>query len=153
MKPAAQTTVDYLEAARRHWRDAHILHEHGSLANAGQLYGFCIECVQKELLLACSIQTDREGGVKPKEFRQHLPDISDATLLLGEFLPDGRKALHYCAMLSALPSLGNWSVDQRYQQEAALPLADLAQWQQAAQEAMEMMDEMIIDGVIYGLTL
>lgn len=145
--------VDYLHAARRHMRDASILHKKGSTANAGQLYGFSIECAQKQLLLACGVKQDSEGGVGQKEFRQHLPHLNDATLLLGELLPDGRKTLHYCSQLPSLALMGSWSVDQRYMNEAGLPLAHLKNWQLAANEALAMVDELILDGVVYDISL
>lgn len=44
--------VNYAAAARRHLSDGRILQGQGRHANAGQLFGFSVECGIKALLLA-----------------------------------------------------------------------------------------------------
>lgn len=147
MSAEKSNKVDYLRAARRHRWDAQILTKNNSTANSGQLLGFSVECGLKALLLACGGKKDPEGGTAQKEFRQHLPSLHDSLLTLGEMLPDGRRSVHYCAMLTSLP-LVNWSVEQRYWHDNAVPVVELNQWQQAELEVAAMLDQLIIDGML-----
>jgi hypothetical protein len=141
--------VDYVESARRHMTDAHILMTAGRKANAGQLLGFSVECGLKALLIACGVETDNDGGIKHKStFKTHMPELNNRLVSSGHLIPDGQRPTHYRAMLSNVDSLSEWSVDHRYVKESVLPLTFLPQWNLAAQEINEMLDQALIDGVI-----
>lgn len=51
-------SVDFLDAHRRHWEDAELLHEHARWANANQLYGIAAECGMKRLMLVFGMPLD-----------------------------------------------------------------------------------------------
>lgn len=142
-------TVDYVASARRHLKDAHILMHAGRTANAGQLLGFTIECGLKALLIACGIAPDPEGGVSfDSGFRRHMPSLNSQLVSSGHLIPDGPRSAHYRAMVPNVGTLSDWSVDHRYFKESALPLTSLPQWDLAALEMNEMLDQAMIDGVM-----
>lgn len=139
--------VDYAAAARRHIRDAHLLQHHGHRANAGQLFGICVECGLKSLLVRGGAQVDADGNIR-RPYREHLPALD--TLVNGLMtLPDGRAASVLHSRLPNLVSLANWSIDHRYWQEAAIPLgASLQAWEWAAIEMDALLDEAAGGGVL-----
>lgn len=141
--------VDYVASSRRHLKDAHILMHSGCLANAGQLLGFTIECGLKGLLVACGVPTDLDGGIPSRNsFRQHMPLLNDRLVSSGHLIPNGSRSAHYRAMVPSVGTLRDWSVDHRYFKESALPLTSLPQWDLAALEMNEMLDQAVIDGVL-----
>lgn len=145
----ASGKVDYVAAARRHLKDAHILMHANRQANAGQLLGFTIECGLKALLIACGIAPDHDGGIpQGNSFRQHMPILSDRVISSGHLVPDGHRSSHYRAMLPNVVALSDWSVDHRYFRETALPLTSVPKWELAALEMHEMLDQAIVDGVM-----
>lgn len=144
-------TVDYVASARRHLHDAHILLTSNRQANAGQLLGFSVECGLKALLIACGIVPDIDGGIpytKKDSFRLHMPKLNDQIIISGNLIPDGQRATHYHAMLANVNALADWSIDHRYFKESALPLTSIPQWELAALEVDEMLDQAIVDGVM-----
>lgn len=140
-------TVDYVAAARRHIRDAHLLQHEGRLANAGQLFGICVECGLKSLLVRGGATVDASGNLD-KAYRKHLPELD--TLISGmTTLPDGRAASMLQSRLPNLASLVHWKIDHRYWCEPALPLAIWLQaWEWAALEMDALLDEAAAGGVL-----
>lgn len=146
-------TVDYISSARRHLKDAHILLAEQRQANAGQLLGFSVECGLKALLLACGIKKDDDGGISATKnrhhsFRAHMPMLNNKIVSLGHLIPDGPRSSHYYAMLSNINALADWSIDHRYFKESNMPLTSLSNWELAALEIDEMLDQAICDGVM-----
>lgn len=140
-------TVDYVVAARRHIRDAHILQYGGRLANAGQLFGISVECGLKSLLVRGGASTDAQGNlIKP--YREHMPKLG--TLINGLMtLPDGRAAGVLHSRLPNLASLSNWKVDHRYWRESDIPLTTSIQaWEWSALEMDALLDEAAGGGVL-----
>lgn len=145
----APPTVDYLESARRHLADAHILQDRGRLANAGQLFGFSVECGLKALLLACGVMPDPKGGIPWKHaFHTHMPKLNDQIVASGHLIPDGARANQYRAMLPSIGDMADWDVGHRYFKEADIPVASLPKWDMAALEVNEMLDKAVADGVL-----
>lgn len=85
--------VDYVASARRHVKDAHILLHAGRKANAGQLFGFCVECGLKALLIHIGKPVDNEGNIM-KPYREHMNKL--IPLITTISTQDGRvaNALH-----------------------------------------------------------
>ena len=141
--------VDYVAAARRHHLDAQTLLNQGRSANAGQLFGLAMECGLKALLLASGVPPDTDGSLpNRKNFRQHMPELSDRINLMGHLIPDGKLTNTYLAMIPGRTGFNSWSVDQRYWRDSALPLADLPAWAKAATEVGNMLDQATQDGVL-----
>ncbi len=140
-------TVDYVAAARRHIRDAHLLQEGGRLANAGQLFGICVECGLKSLLVRGGASVDADGNLE-RGYRKHMPELD--TLISGmTTLPDGRAASTLQSRLPNLASLANWKIDHRYWSESAIPLSgSLQAWEWAALEMDALLDEAAAGGVL-----
>jgi hypothetical protein len=139
--------VDYVASARRHLKDADILMGSGRQANAGQLFGFTVECGLKALLIASGFAPDSEGGITTP-FRKHMPKLNNELVLSGHLIPDGPRAAHYLAMVRRVGDLNDWSTDHRYFKESALPLASLTKWGLAAREMNEILDQAVVDGVM-----
>lgn len=144
--------VDYVASARRHLKDASILKAAGRQANAGQLFGFSVECGLKAALVATKAQVDPDGNLLGKkqggQWREHMPKlgklIMDATVL-----PDGRPASVLQSSLPHLSTLADWHTDHRYFRMSAIPLAALlADWELAALETDQLLDDMKVKGLI-----
>lgn len=143
-------TVDFKEAARRHWADAEHLTQSGRHPNAGQLYGFMAECGLKALLVAHGLPTEANGDIrwKPRTgYREHLPALSQLVCTLTAF-PDGRAATRYLAMLPDLAHFDDWNIDHRYWATAAHPLSSVPNWREAARQVGDMIDAATVDGVM-----
>jgi hypothetical protein len=140
-------TVDYVTAARRHIHDAHLLQRAGRLANAGQLFGICVECGLKSLLVRGGAPVDSEGNLM-RPYKEHMPVLG--SLITGLMtLPDGRTASVLQSRLPSLASLGSWKIDHRYWRESAIPLAAwLAHWELTALEMDALLDEAAAGGVL-----
>ena len=139
--------VNFAVAARRHHADAKTLGSQGRGANAGQLYGLAVECGLKALLIASGVVPDASGSLPGKHpMRKHLPMLADQLTIQGQLIPDGPTATHYLAMVPGRANFANWSVDQRYWHDTALPLADLPGWAVAAAEVGNMLDQATQDG-------
>lgn len=141
--------VDYIGSAKRHFADAATLLGLGRRSNAGQLLGFAVECGLKGMLVAFNVPADADGGIaQGHRLRQHMPVLGDRLVSEGHLVPDGRFASDYLAKLGGLSGMKDWSVDHRYWNEAALPVASLSAWQSAAADVMGLLDQAKEDGVL-----
>ena len=149
--------VNYVAAARRHLNDGRLLLEQGRRANAGQLFGFSIECGLKALLLASGVARGTDGGIagedpnnpgKKHPLRTHMPSLSAKITTYDHLIPDGSQMTRYMAMLPSLQQGRDWHVDHRYWDESRIPLSSVPGWEQAAVEANDMLDQVQLDGVL-----
>lgn len=146
--PVSTAVVDYKGAARRHLIDATRLLANQRPANAGQLFGFSVECGLKALLVATGEPSAPDGGLpSTSAFRRHLPHLGTLIAAMST-LPDGRMANGFQAYMPSLAALQNWSIDHRYWRESAMPLASLPNWELAAMEVDDMLDKATADGVL-----
>jgi hypothetical protein len=112
------TQEDYLEAAVRHFHDAHRLEAAQRLDNAGHLIGFAAECAIKH-----KIQISAEGATSPE---QHLPQL----------LPAARKRLGsrvgFAGMYNILKEdiFSDWAVDSRYSVTGKVSQEMFSRWSQ-----------------------
>jgi hypothetical protein len=147
--PSSPTkVVDYLGASRRHLKDGTYLNSDNRNANAGQLFGFSIECGLKALVVASGAKTTPAGDLVSRDpYRTHLPNLSQL-FLATTALPDGRQMNSFQAQMPGLAALGNWSIDHRYWSESAMPLGSIANWSIAAKEVGKMLDNAIQTGIV-----
>lgn len=118
-------------------------------ANAGQLYGFVVECGLKALLIVCGVTPDASGEIpKGNRLRQHVPVLLDRIVTEGHLIPDGTRAGQYLTHLAHIDKFNLWSVDHRYWRDAALPLHLVPGWKQAAQEVLGALDRAKEAGVL-----
>ncbi|WP_333977214.1 hypothetical protein [Burkholderia cepacia] len=133
-------TINYFDSARRHLGDGHCLQAAGRLANAGQLFGFSVECGLKAVLVRLGVQTTLDGNIaRATGLREHEPKLSNAISTLST-LPDGRAASVLLAHLPSLGAMGDWSVDHRYWDTGSVPVTSLGNWELAALEVDSMLD-------------
>lgn len=134
---ATPKRVDYLASARRHCKDANTLLNAAGRPNAGQLYGLSVECGLKALLINLGVRTGSDGTIA-EDFRRHLPQlVNDMTTL-----PDGRPASALHAALPHLAKLHDWRIEHRYWRAKDLPLASLPNWQAAALEMLNHLEQL-----------
>lgn len=154
MSAAGSLSVNYFDAARRHFQDAGVLLGANRQANAGQLLGVAAECGIKAILVASGVPVDAEGsldrlpGVKGRGFKEHWPDLHHALADLAGAIPDSRTATTYLSALPHLAHFSDWQIEHRYWRDAALPLASVARWQVAAGDVMAVLDQAKEDGVL-----
>lgn len=140
-------SVDYVVSARRHIRDAYLLQHHGHRANAGQLFGICVECGLKSLLVRGGAPVNANGDLLPP-YKTHLPKLGTLISSLTT-LPDGRAASVLQSRLPNLVSMAGWTIDHRYWSDSAIPLSTyLADWELAALEMDALLDEAAGGGVL-----
>lgn len=144
--------VDYVASARRHLKDAAILKAAGRQANAGQLFGFSVECGLKAALVATKAQVDPDGNLLGKkqggQWREHMPRLGQL-VMAATVLPNGRSASMLNSRLHHLSALDDWHIDHRYFRAAAIPLASsLNGWELAALETDALLDDMKVQGLI-----
>ena len=141
--------VDYHASAIRHLRDAEYLHAGGFAPNAGQLYGFCVECALKAVLVSCGVARDASGNVtQGSRFKVHMPKLVDQITADVPFGPEGRRAAAYVAQFPEIADMDDWSIDHRYFKEAALPVASIDRWRMVAMQARGLLDTLKLDGGI-----
>ena len=148
MQPSQQT-FGFHQAAIRHYKDAELLREHQRMPNAGQLYGFSVECGIKALLIGHGYPTNQEGDMvekKQPKFRRHIDVLAKNMNQLRTFL-DGRDGARYLALTPNIDKFSSWSTDHRYYHESSIPHA-LDNWHSGAEEIMRVLDEAILDGRI-----
>jgi hypothetical protein len=149
MSTLGAVRVNYAQSAKRHFQDALQLLESHRHGNAGQLFGFAAESGLKAILVACGVPTDADGGIPKKSpLRRHMPELGDRLVTDGQLVPDGRFSTIYMAKLGRLEAFHDWSVDQRYWADEALPIESVSRWRDSAGEIMAMLDQANEDGVI-----
>lgn len=144
--------VDYVASARRHLKDAAILKTAGRQANAGQLFGFSVECALKAVLVNAGASVDSDGNLHGKQqngqWREHMPKLGKL-IMSATVLPDGRPAGVLQSSLPHLSTLADWHTDHRYFRISAIPLASLLdKWELAALETDALLDDMKLKGLI-----
>ncbi len=140
--------VDYLTCSRRHIKDAHILQHAGRRANAGQLFGFSVECGLKALLVIGGAQVDTDGNITQRTgFRKHLPDLGQHVTGMMT-LPDGRSASLLQSRLPHLNQMNDWHIDHRYWRTSELPLSSVSHWDMAALEMNDLLDDVVSLGLL-----
>jgi hypothetical protein len=134
-------------AAHRHFQDAEYLITGNRLANAGQLFGLAAECGIKAVLVEGL--GHQNPGVHLTEGRRNRASLLDQANL--QWLDDlsniqGRVSAGYLAYICNIGKFANWSVEQRYWNDVALP-DSLSDWQLAATEVMRMLQQAQMDGI------
>jgi hypothetical protein len=104
--------ADFLDAHRRHLRDADALFTASRWANADHLYGMAAECGLKRLMMAFGMETDNQGT--PKNRR----DWIHAEKVWARY--DAYRSGHVEGLQYGLPPtnpFNDWSASQRYAPE------------------------------------
>jgi hypothetical protein len=140
-------SVDFTSASRRHWSDAALLRENGRLGNADQLYGLSAECALKAVMVASGAQTSPAGDLVDRAHKVHV----DALWAEYHVTVQGRTRQRYLTPLGGFAEnpFSEWSVEQRYYHDSALPGgAARIRHEKASRACQVVLDRAIADGVV-----
>jgi HEPN domain-containing protein len=137
------TGDDYPDASRKHVEDSKKLLDANRYDGAGYLAGYAVECILKTIVLV-------EGSQPSQNHR--LNDLSRAALRLLSS-PSCRTAKYISNRAITTLLYGNnpneWKETIRYNSEGRVSEATARGWVQEAQRLyMEVINQMILDGVI-----
>jgi hypothetical protein len=132
---------NFLEASKRHYRDAEFLQSDVRLPNAAQLFGFAAECGVKALIEKVL------NKPLPPEYEKHANALVNLLRNL-QVLVNGRQNAKYLAGIKRFKAFGSWLVEHRYQSEANIPLKHMQAWADAAKEIQIILEHARIDGVL-----
>ena len=118
-------------------------------ANAGQLFGFSVECGLKALLVRSGAAVDADGNItRVTGLREHLPKLGQLVNNMTT-LPDGRAANIIQSQLSHLNDMQDWHIDHRYWRASAVPIpSSLVKWEMAALEMDALLDDVLTKGLL-----
>jgi hypothetical protein len=137
----------FIDAARRHERDAAHLLGVGRHVTADHLAGFAAECSIKAVLTGVGgVPTPAAGAPQAGNTKfQHLPGLwADASLYLA-----GLAAFASSATISLLASnnpFAQWSVSDRYEDDAVAPVARSAAHWAAARTLLSIAEQAALTG-------
>jgi hypothetical protein len=114
------------KAAIRHWLDAQQLEQTGRRANADHLYGFAAECAVKVAIIAAT------GSALSDHHRRHIEVLWDRAALQGV----QKRYPTLAALLKLANPFADWSVDQRYDDGAAITAERVARHRTAARRLL-----------------
>jgi hypothetical protein len=139
----------FLEAARRHWRDADHLLQNGQTANADHLAGFSAECGIKAFLCGlCGVPTPQAGPPAEAGLKfSHLPALwsNAATYLHGR---TAFAATNTAAILSRANPFATWSVSDRYENDAVASVIRATGHVNAARQILSLTEQAHLNGVL-----
>jgi len=100
-------SIDFKNAARRHYASAELLYKNQYWGDADHLYGFAAECLLKAIMVALGAPT-KSDDLKKDSHRRHIDG------LWGEYnsFVSGRNQSNY--LVSIDNPFANWDVAQRY---------------------------------------
>lgn len=111
---------DFLDAHRRHWRDAELLYRNGRLANADHLYGLSAECGLKAMWVGTGHPLRPEHRVHINHFWNHFQRLrANSPNLRGFSFPRENP-------------FNDWDVNQRYAAEACFDDRPVSRHRQGA---------------------
>jgi hypothetical protein len=136
---------DFLDAHRRHWEDAELLHDHARRASADHLYGVSAECGLKSLMLALGMPFDDS-----KDQPQRQKDRKHADGIWMRY--DSYRYQHFSGTRYSLPPAGNpfydWAVSQRYANRAHFDKTRVNSHRQATALVRKLVRKATWDGLI-----
>jgi hypothetical protein len=136
--------ADFLDAHRRHSRDADYLFSASRLANADHLYGMVAECGLKRLMMAFGMQTDDTGApVDRKKDWIH----AEKVWMRYEAYRSGPVQGQQYGLPSSNP-FNDWEAKQRYAQEQCFDHARVAPHQAAAHMVCELVKNAEMAGLV-----
>ena len=135
--------ADFLDAHRRHLRDADYLFSASYLANADHLYGMAAECGLKRLMMAFGMQTDNTGAPNQKN------DWIHAEKVWARY--ETYRSGHVQGVQYGLPPLnpfGDWKAEQRYAPEQCFDDARVKPHQTAAHTVRALVKDAETAGLV-----
>ena len=138
-------SLDYCDAANRHWQDANYLLNDDRLANADQLFGLSAECALKAVMLPLGMQL-KPNGVPVDKRHGHIDKLWDEF----ETFVETRGGAGYAAILASQPNpfANGWMVDQRYHARSTILKHTVNNHHNGAKLAKICLDMAILDGIV-----
>jgi hypothetical protein len=137
-------TVDFSDAAERHWEDAEYLFVDKRLPNSDHLFGLSAECALKAVMEALGM-TMRPSGVPEKTYKVHINELWNHFLSFAS----GRVGANYAASLrTTLNPFTDWDVSDRYNNRLEFLPTVVADHRQGAVQTRKVLHQAIADGVI-----
>ncbi len=135
-------SVDFTDAAQRHWTDAEHLFSMQRWPNSDHLYGLTAECALKAVMRALGMALDSDDKPSDRRHRVHI------NKLWTEFhtFASGKGASSYAAMLPTSNPFADWSIEQRYWHSAQVAHGSVQPHRQGAHEASEVLSQARQDG-------
>jgi hypothetical protein len=137
--------ADFLDAHRRHLRDADYLFSASYLANADHLYGMAAECGLKRLMMAFGMQTDNNTGA-PVDRKN---DFIHAEKIWARY--ESYRSGHVQGVQYDLPPLNpfdDWKAEQRYAHEQCFDNARIEPHRAAAHRIRALVKNAEMAGLI-----
>ena len=134
-------SVDFGDAAQRHWTDAELFNGQQRWSNADHLYGFAAECSLKAVMVALGMQLRPDGrpvdphGVHINKLWPQFPSFAT-----------GRAQAGYAAMLQQVNPFSNWDVHQRYWGSGQISQPEASAHRQGALQALKVLAQARQDG-------
>ena len=138
-------SVDFRDAAERHWIDAGFLLDKNRMANTDHLLGMAAECALKAVMLALGMRLKTDGSPEEAQHKVHI------NLLWNEFVTfaNNRGGAHYAGpLLGILNPFDTWNVSQRYYHQSLFLSGVVQQHQNAAEMTMRILQKAVLDGVV-----
>lgn len=138
-------SLDYGDAAHRHWEDAHYLLTDGRLANADHLFGLSAECALKAVMLALGMKLKASGAPEDQRYG-HIDNLWDE---FGSFV-SSRGGARYAALIAPHPNpfFPTWKVNQRYDARSVFSASAVSDHQSGAKRAKICLDMAMLDGMV-----
>lgn len=135
--------VDFLDAHRRHLRDAEFLYAAKRLPNADQLFGIAAECGLKRLMMAFGMTLRGDGAPAEGDDRQHIDKI---WIRYETYRQNHVAGPNY--VLPPCKPFSNWSVHQRYDSSGDISPAQGNEHYDGALIVQELIKKAATEGLI-----
>lgn len=137
-------SVDFADAASRHWKDAELLHQHRRWPNADQLYGLAAECGLKAVMQGLGMALTPDGRPQQDEHRVHIDNLWST---FSDFASGANEAV-YAALLTQPSPFADWSIHQRYWSSNAVTPNRASSHRAGAQKVRQVLNKAQLDGRI-----
>lgn len=138
-------SVDFYDAALRHWEDGEWLHRDGRLPNADHLLGLAAECALKAVMQALDRGLFPDGAPQESRHRVHIDRLWDEFLT---FAHDRNGARYATVLGEGRNPFADWQAEQRYYRRSAIACETVEAHRQATRLVMRVLQEAALDGVL-----
>lgn len=138
-------SVDFRDAAERHWVDAGFLFEKNRLANTDHLLGIAAECAMKAVMLALGMGLRADGSPAEAHHRVHINSLWNEFITFSS----NRNGARYAGpLMGGLNPFDGWNVSHRYHHQSSFSRSEVEQHQSAAEKTMFILQQAVLDGVV-----
>lgn len=135
-------SVDFSDAADRHWTDAELLRSRQRWPNADQLYALAAECALKAVMKGLGMPTRTDGGPQRKRHRVHIDKLWEEFATFAT----GAGAAQYAALLPESSPFADWGIHQRYWNSGSVSEQNVKSHRQGANMVRQVLGQARADG-------